>query len=145
MDSTQKVVILFGPPGAGKGTQAELLSQKYNLTYIETSKILEEHFRNAKAGEYLEADGQKYYLADEKHRWETGLLCSFPFVTALLMQTFEDLHSQGKNLLLAGSPSSVYEAEHEAPLLAKLYGKENVYVLYIELSEEQTIYRNSHR
>ncbi|MFN3555096.1 MAG: adenylate kinase [Bacteroidales bacterium] len=33
-------VILFGPPGAGKGTQSELLMQRYNLTYISTGEAL---------------------------------------------------------------------------------------------------------
>lgn len=33
-------LILFGPPGAGKGTQSQLLMQRYNLTYISTGDAL---------------------------------------------------------------------------------------------------------
>ena len=34
-------LVLFGPPGAGKGTQSELLAEKLGLYLFETSKILE--------------------------------------------------------------------------------------------------------
>lgn len=35
-----KCVIVFGPPGAGKGTQSKLLSEKFNLRHISTGDII---------------------------------------------------------------------------------------------------------
>ncbi|TSC56346.1 MAG: adenylate kinase [Parcubacteria group bacterium Greene0416_39] len=141
-----QVVILMGPPGAGKGTQAELLSEKLNLSYIETAKLLEAKFWNAKVNESMEGvDGNAYDLLHEKNLWATGILCSPPFVTAVLNEKFRELHKEGKGLLLAGSPRTLYEGEKELPVLEELYGKENIHIILLELSEEQTLYRNSHR
>ncbi|MDA3867860.1 MAG: adenylate kinase [Salinivirgaceae bacterium] len=39
-------LILFGYPGAGKGTQAKLLTERYNLHYISTGKILRHEIKN---------------------------------------------------------------------------------------------------
>ena len=39
-------IILFGPPGSGKGTQSKMLLKKYNLEYISTGDILRCHIVN---------------------------------------------------------------------------------------------------
>ncbi|MBI1984742.1 MAG: nucleoside monophosphate kinase [Candidatus Wildermuthbacteria bacterium] len=145
MNSKVSVLILMGSPGAGKGTQAELLSDKLNLTYIETSKILEEKFWNAKEGEYMEAEGKKYFLLDEKKLWQTGMLNSPPFVTALMKEKIQNLFHQQKSLLLAGSPRTIHEGKEEMPLFENLYGKENIRIIEIKVSEKESLFRNSHR
>ncbi|MDP2735078.1 MAG: nucleoside monophosphate kinase [bacterium] len=143
--SSLRAVILFGPPGSGKGTQASLLSERLNYYYMETSKLLEERFQKAKEGEYVEADSTKYYLAKEKELWGSGVLNSPPFVTVVVKEAIRQIHSLKKNLLLAGSPRTLYEAKAVMPLLKRLYGKENIKIVLIELEEEETVRRNSQR
>ena len=51
-------IVLFGKPGAGKGTQAEFLKEKYNLTHISTGDVFRFNIKNEtdlgkKAQEYI--------------------------------------------------------------------------------------------
>ncbi len=39
-------IIIFGPPGAGKGTQSDYIVKKYNLFQVSTGKILREEIKN---------------------------------------------------------------------------------------------------
>lgn len=39
-------IVLFGKPGAGKGTQAEFLKEKYNLTHISTGDVFRYNIKN---------------------------------------------------------------------------------------------------
>ena len=140
-----KVIIILGPPGSGKGTQSGLLAEKFGLYYFETAKVGEERINQAKKGEYILADGQKYYFENEKKLWKSGKLWSPPFITALVKDKIKELAAKKQNIVFAGSPRTIYEGEKLTPLLKKLYGKENITVILIEQSAEASIFRNSHR
>ncbi len=147
----KQVIILFGAPGAGKGTQAELLSSKLSFYLFETSKILEREFIKAKdlsadsPARFIDFDNQKFDILQEKDNWVKGILCSPPFVTYLVIEEIKKLFEEGKNLILAGSPRTLYEGEKVMPFVESLYGKESIKTVLLEISPEQTIYRNSHR
>ncbi len=142
---SKKVLIIFGPPGAGKGTQAELISEKFDYFYLETSKILEENFKNEGEERFIEIEGEKYDVLEEKKLWKEGILCSPPFVVYLVNKKIEKLFNEGRSIILAGSPRTVYESEREIPVIKSLYGASNIRVIFLKITPEQTVKRNSNR
>lgn len=144
-ENFQQVIIIMGPPGSGKGSQATLLADKLDLYYLETSKILEERFRDATKDDFVEVDRKRYFLLKEKKLWQKGFLMSPPLVTRLLKDKIKQLHYDGRGIILAGSPRTLYEAQEEIPLLKKLYGPENIKIILLDIPPSVTIFRNSRR
>ena len=140
-----KVIILLGPPGSGKGTQAGLLAEKFNLYHLETSKLIERIIKSAKKGDFIKINGKKYDLEKEKKLWREGILCSPPFVTYLIKEKIKELNKEKKGIVFSGSPRTLYEGKEIMPILEKLYGKKNIEIILIEVSIRESIFRNSHR
>jgi adenylate kinase len=144
-DSDYKVIIIMGPPGSGKGSQATLLADKLDFYYFETSRILEENFKNAKSKDFIKIKGKKYFLTKERDLWKTGFLLSPPLVTHLLKEKIIKLYRDGRGIILAGSPRTLYEGKEEIPLLKKLYGEKRIKIIFLDIPPEETIFRNSRR
>ncbi|MCD5396537.1 MAG: nucleoside monophosphate kinase [Candidatus Pacebacteria bacterium] len=140
-----KVIIIIGPPGSGKGTQATLLADRLGLFYFETSRIIEPKIMGARPYDYVIIEGRKYYLKEEKKKWESGELWSPPFVTYWVQEKIKELAEKEEGIVFAGSPRTLYEAERIMPLLNKLYGKKNIKIILFTLSAKTSIFRNSHR
>jgi len=138
------VIILIGPPGSGKGMQANLLAEKLNLFHLETSKILEEKFSENIKGSLI-IENKRYSFSKEKKLWEEGKVCSPPFVVYLVSEKIKELKKLDYNLVLSGSPRTLFESEKIIPLLEELYGKKNIKCFLLNISPKETIFRNSHR
>lgn len=142
---SKQVIIIFGPPGAGKGTQSELLSETLGYYHLESSKVLERCFKNESPDKVFTVDGKDYNVGEEIKSWKTGVLTSPPFITVLMMEEFKKLSEDGESFIVSGSPRTLYEAEKEMPVLAELYGKEHIKIYMIEISAEVTVSRNTNR
>jgi len=135
----------MGPPGAGKGTQAQLLAERFDLYHLETSEIIEKNLKNIKKDDFVTVDGKKYFLWEEKRMRESGELMSPPLITFWIKEKIKVLYKEGKGITTSGSPRTLYEGKEIIPLFKKLYGEENIKIILIELSVEESIWRNSHR
>lgn len=137
MKNGKKVIIIIGPPGSGKGTQAEMLAEKFGLYNFETSKIIEEKINNG--------DPNDPVLITEKNKWMSGDINTPEVVLKWILEKIEEISHMGKGINFSGSPRSIYEAKGLLPVLEKYYGKENIKIINIELSEEESVKRNSTR
>jgi adenylate kinase len=145
MDKKTFVVIILGPGGSGKGTQAQLLAEKFDLYHLETSEIIEKKLANAKKNDFALVAGKKYYLSEERKLRESGALMSPPLISFWVEQKIKELAKDQKGMTTSGSPRTVFEGKELIPLLKKLYGKENIRVIVLKISEKESIWRNSHR
>ena len=139
------VIILLGPPGSGKGIQAELLAEKLNLYYLETSRIIEANLKNAKKSDLVIVKGKKYFLLNEKRLKETGKLMSPPLIVFWMKNKIKELAKVGKGLSIAGSPRTLYEGKEVTPFLKKLYRPSNIKIILIKLNQEQSVWRGIRR
>lgn len=101
-------IALFGPPGAGKGTQSKRLIEKYNLGYIATGDILREEI--AKGTEL----GKQ-----SKDLIENGILVSDEIIVQIIEKRIKK--SSGLNgILFDGFPRTIVQAYMLSGLLLKL-------------------------
>lgn len=115
-------IILIAPPAAGKGTQAKLLSSKYQIPHISTGDLL-----RAATGE----------LGDiVKKTMESGALVSDDLVLKLLEERIIKEDCQN-GYILDGFPRNVSQAESYMKLLEKL-NRPLGDVIYLDASKEVT-------
>jgi len=125
-------LVMLGAPGAGKGTQAELISKKYNVPHISTGDILRDSV--AKQTEL----GMK-----AKTFMDAGELVPDQLVIDIVKERLgrEDC---GSGFILDGFPRTVTQAQVLQDVLEGMNRKLDA-VLDIEVSEEELVHRLTQR
>ena len=120
--------VLLGPPGAGKGTQAVRIVEKYNVPHISTGDIFRENIKN---GTELGKKAQEYMNKGEL----------VPDDLVIEIATTRLLADDCKNgFLLDGFPRTVYQAEKLDAFL-EAHGMKLDKVIDIEVEKEELITR----
>ncbi len=125
-------VILFGPPGVGKGTQAKLLAALYHIPHISTGDMLREAV----------ADGTELGRK-AKAVMDAGHLVSDDIMIGIIEHVLRSERCR-EGFILDGFPRTVPQAEALTSLLRRLGITLNV-VVSMEASEEEVIQRLSKR
>ena len=127
IDDKMKYYILFGPPGAGKGTQAGAIAQKYNLKHISTGELL-----RAEIAAGTELGKQAKSLID------AGALVPDSVVEGMIENAFDTVKNVD-GFLLDGFPRNLTQAADLDRILAKR-GDEVTAVVALMIDDE-TIYQ----
>jgi adenylate kinase len=92
-------IVLFGKPGAGKGTQAEFLKEKYNLVHLSTGDIFRYNIKNqTELGNLAKTFMDKGDLVPDE-------------VTIQMLQSEVDKNQNAAGFLFDGFPRTIAQAE----------------------------------
>jgi adenylate kinase len=121
-------LILFGPPGAGKGTQAIKIAKKYGWIHVSTGDILRSEV----------SQGTSLGLK-VKAVMEAGILVSDELLIKIMESVFRKNNTAG-GFVLDGFPRTLNQAKELDRMLEKLRTKVSL-VLSLDVDEEELVMR----
>ncbi|MCR4717920.1 MAG: adenylate kinase [Lachnospiraceae bacterium] len=125
-------IVMLGAPGAGKGTQAKMIAEKYTIPHISTGDIFRANIKN---GTPLGAKAKEYM--------DKGLLVPDELVCDLVVDRIKQ--DDCKNgYILDGFPRTIPQAEALTDALSKINDKVE-FAINVEVPDENIVNRMSGR
>ncbi len=121
-------LVLVGPPGAGKGTQAALLSERLGVPHISTGDLFRMH-----------VDEQTELGREAQRYMDTGDLVPDEVTIAMVRERLAEADAQG-GFILDGFPRTVAQAEVLTEILTELGVKLDA-VLLLDAEEDELVQR----
>jgi adenylate kinase len=121
-------LILFGPPGSGKGTQSEKVIEKYGLVHISTGDLLRE-----------EVAAQTDLGKQAKEIMDRGELVSDQIVIGMIRNKLEE-HQEGPGFIFDGFPRTVEQARELRKALTD-YDERVSVMISLEVPREELVKR----
>jgi adenylate kinase len=125
-------LILFGPPGAGKGTQAERLERDFQLPFISTGEMLRSNVK----GETELGKKAKQYM-------DAGDLVPDDLIVAMAADRLQEPDAQD-GFILDGFPRTLDQADALAKQLSSV-GRRVTTALLVDVPDEEVVRRLSGR
>lgn len=137
-------VIIYGPPGAGKGTQADLLTKHMNLVHFDIGAYISEVINDPK-------NGKNKKIQEQKKVYDTGGICDPLWVARLATARIKEIADLNFGVVLSGSMRTILETigDNKTPgfleVLENAYGKKNLFFFLLKVQSEVSVSRNSAR
>ena len=121
-------LIMIGPPGAGKGTQAKLIAQHFGWVHLSTGDLFRQHLRNqTELGKLAQQYMDKGLLVPDK-------------VVIDMVKEFLSQNKDTKGIIFDGFPRTIDQAKALDEILKELNQQVNL-VIFIDVPEEEIIKR----
>ena len=121
-------IVLFGPPGSGKGTQSEKIIEKYGLKHISTGDLLRE-----------EVAGKTELGLQAKAIMDKGELVSDAIVIGMIKNKLEE-HKDGPGFIFDGFPRTVDQARELRKALTD-YDERVCVMISLEVERDELVKR----
>ena len=125
-------IIMLGAPGAGKGTQAKMIAEKYGIPHVSTGDIFRANIKN---GTELGMEAKKYM--------DQGQLVPDEITIGMLLDRIKEDDCQ-KGYVLDGFPRTIPQAESLTKALTEL-GDKIDWAVNVDVPDENIISRMSGR
>ena len=125
-------IIMLGAPGAGKGTQAKMIAEKYGIPHVSTGDIFRANIKN---GTELGMEAKKYM--------DQGLLVPDELTVKILLDRVAQADCE-KGYVLDGFPRTIPQAEVLDKALTEL-GDAIDYAINVDVPDENIVKRMSGR
>lgn len=124
------IFVFLGPPGAGKGTQTELLSEKTDYPVYSSSKIIRAKF---------EKNPEDSQVKKAKRQYKQGDLVDPKVFAEWSQEFFQDLKPQLKEggVIFDGFLRTLKETKIVLPSLFQEFGQENIKVIYLNIPKKE--------
>ena len=132
----KKILILIGPPGSGKGTQAKLISQKYGYKHISTGDLLRALAQNPEASEK-----QKQALEEMK----AGKLVPDWLIYELAFEAIKNSLDNGVGVLLDGATRNAEQAQKYQEFFVTNGWENEIQAIEVALSDDEIFNRLTKR
>ena len=124
-----KNIVIFGAPGSGKGTQSDLLIEKYGLGHISTGDVLRNEIKN---GTELGKTAQSYI--------EKGALIPDELMISILANVYDSFGKDHAGVIFDGFPRTIPQAEALKKMLDER-GHKVAAMIELDVPEEELMTR----
>jgi adenylate kinase len=130
-------VVIFGYPGSGKSTQAQILAEKFGMYHFNTGRFVENLVYDPRVAHHPD-------IKRQRRLFETGKLMDAEFTLDHIGKRIKELAKGGEKIIFSGSPRTLSEAfgtQHYkkgfVDILEETYGKTGVLYILLKVTQKE--------